>query len=117
MQCVRSFTSSVSRLVSPLGSLPVLTVFVSPLLRAFRRFLALSLRKHTQQDLKPPSSPLQSPLSAIPVHPSAYADDSDFDPSNDEWASWLDQPFVQDACRTHLDNCLALDPAPHDHNP
>jgi hypothetical protein len=116
MQC--AFNFSVLRLVSRLASLPVLTAFITLLLvlKASRRFLALSLRKHTQQGSKRPSSALQSPLSVVPVHLSAYAaaDDDDFDPANDDWATWLDQPFVQDACRDHLIRCYDLDPAQHD---
>jgi hypothetical protein len=114
MQCASNF--SVLRLVSRLASLPVLTAFITLLLalKALKRFLALSLRKHTQQGSKRASSALQGPLSAVPVHPSAYAADDDFDPASDEWVTWLDQPFVQDACRDHLIRCYDLDPANHD---
>jgi hypothetical protein len=109
---------SVLRLASRLASLPVLTALLTLLLalRAFRRLLTLRLRKHTPQGSKRGCDAPQSPLSAIPVHPSAYAaaDDDDFDPTNDDWATWLDQSFVQDVCRDHLIRCYDLDPAQND---
>jgi hypothetical protein len=97
----------------------VLTALLTLLLalRAFKRLLALSLRKHTQQGSKRPSRAPQSPLSVIPAHPSAYADtEDDFDPSEpgDPWSEYLDEPYVIDACRTHLSRCHDLDPASHD---
>jgi hypothetical protein len=112
---------SVLRLASRWASLPVLTALLTLLLalKALKRFLALFLRKHTPQGSKRASSALQSPLSAVPVHPSAYAGDplDDYDPSQpgDPWSEYLDQPFVIDACRTHLSRCHDLDPASHDH--
>jgi hypothetical protein len=115
MQC--AFNFSVLRLASRLASLPVLTAFITLLLvlKASRRFLALSLRKHTQRGSKRGCDAPQRPLSAIPVHPSAYAGtEDDFDPNDDDWTAWLDQPFVQDACRDHLIRCYDLDPAQHD---
>jgi hypothetical protein len=104
------------RLASRWASLPVLTALLTLLLalRAFKRLLALSLRKHTQQGSRRGCDAPQRPLSAIPVHPSAYAGtEDDFDPANDDWATWLDQPFVQDACRDHLIRCYDLDPSEH----
>jgi hypothetical protein len=98
----------------------VLTALLTLLLalKALKRFLALFLRKHTQQGSKRGCEAPQSPLSVIPVHPSAYADDplDDYDPSEpgDPWSEYLDQPFVVDACRTHLSRCHDLDPAQND---
>jgi hypothetical protein len=116
MQCVSN--SSVLRLALRLASLPVLTALLTLLLalRGFKRYLALFLRKHTPQGSKRPSRAPQAPLTGIPVHPSAYAADDDFDPASDDWVAWLDQPFVQDACRDHLSRCHDLDPAQHDHS-
>jgi hypothetical protein len=116
MNSCTASNSSALRLVSRWASLPVLTAFITLLLalKALKRFLALSLRKHTQQGSKRPSRAPQAPLTAIPVHPSAYAADDDFDPASDEWVTWLDQPFVQDACRDHLSRCHDLDSAQHD---
>ena len=116
MNSCTASNSSVLRLASRLASLPVLTALLTLLfaLKGCKRLLALSLRKHTQQGSKRPSRAPQSPLSVIPVHPSAYAADDDFDPASDEWVTWLDQPFVQDACRDHLIRCYDLDPAQHD---
>lgn len=118
MQCAPK--SSVLLWASRSASLPLLTALLTLLLalRAFKRFLVLFLRKHTPQGSKRPSSPRRGPLSAIPVHPSAYAGtEDDFDPtdSDDPWSQYLDEPYVIDACRTHLANCHDLDPAHHDH--
>jgi hypothetical protein len=95
----------------------VLTALLTLLLalKALKRFLALFLRKHTPQGSKRPSSASWMPFSAVPVHPSAYAGtQDDFDPDDDDWTAWLDQPFVQDACRDHLIRCYDLDPAQND---
>jgi len=119
MKCASNFSGL--RLASRLASLPLLTAFITLLLvlRASRRFLGLSLRKHAQQDSKPPSRAQEVPFSAISTHPSVYAQDilDDFDPSEpgDPWSEYLDQPFVIDACRDHLSRCHDLDPAKHDH--
>ena len=39
----------------------------------------------------------------------------EFDPLNDEWSDWLDEPHVVEACRPHLQRCLDLD-LDHTHN-
>ena len=121
MNSCTASNSSVLLLVSRWASLPVLTALLTLLLalKALKRFLALFLRRHTPQGSKRPSRAPQAPLTAIPVHPCAFADDplDDYDPSQpgDPWSEYLDQPFVIDACRTHLANCHDLDPAQHDH--
>lgn len=39
----------------------------------------------------------------------------DFDPAQDAWVSWLDDPFVMEHNRHHLSRCLKRNPARHDH--
>ena len=117
MKCVSK--SLALRLASRWASLPLLTALLALLLalKALKRFLALFLRKHTPQGSRRASRAPQSPLSAIPVHPSSYADtEDDFDPtdSDDPWSRYLDEPYVVDACRTHLSRCHDLDPAQND---
>ena len=41
--------------------------------------------------------------------------DDDFDPEFDEWALWLDDPYVARSCIPHLTRCHALDCSKHSH--
>ena len=116
MQCASP--SSASLWVSQSVFLPLLRASINTLcaLRALKDYLVLFLRKHTPRASKRASSASWIPLSAIPARPSAYAGtQDDFDPTEDDWVTWLDQAFVIDACRTHLSACYDLDPANHDH--
>jgi hypothetical protein len=103
-----------------LASLPVLTAFITLLLalKALKRFLALSLRKHTQQGSKPPSSDpsaVMTPEEAQSPAPEPYAEVwvDEFDPATDEWCGWLDLPEVIESCIPHLERCLQRDHTSH----
>jgi len=117
MRCVSNswVLRSASQSLPPL----LLTAFIALLLalRAFRRLLPLSLRKHAQRASKPAPSASYVPLGAIPVHPSAHQQQppDDWDPDHDDWTLWLDEPYVIDACRPHLLRCYLRDSARHDH--
>ena len=39
----------------------------------------------------------------------------DFDPTTDEWCQLLDNPHAIASCVPHLEHCLTLAPARHDH--
>ena len=115
MQCASP--SSASLWVSRSVFLPLLRASINTLcaLRALKDYLVLFLRKHTPLGSKPGSSASWIPLSAIPVHPSAYAGtQDDFDPTedpSDHWSDYLDTPEVIFYGRKHVEKCFALDAA------
>ena len=93
--------------LSPYSPLSVCFSLASQgLWRAAALFLALSIRK---SQLKP----LPEPPVALSVN--AWEEDDYFDPEDDAYSLWLDDPHVVEACKHHLTRCHALDCSHHRH--
>jgi hypothetical protein len=100
-----------------------LTLAAMALLTALRLSLVLygmALRKRTPQaSTRAPERPLYVPLGHIPPsmpsEPVTAPSDDDWDPDTDDWCQLLDNPHAIASCVPHLEHCLTLDPARHDH--
>lgn len=87
---------------SPFSPLRVsLSLASQGLWRASFLFLALCLRSHSKKPVPEPP---------VDLSVNAWEEDDYFDPEDDAYSMWLDDPRVVEACRHHLIRCNSLDP-------
>jgi len=84
-----------------------LSLALKGLWRASFLLLALSLRSRQQK-------PVPEPPVTLSVN--AWEEDDYFDPEDDAYSMWLDDPRVVEACKHHLARCHALDCSKHHHS-